>query len=416
MAAPLRIAFFNAADSGSGAEVLTMKTAEALIVHGHEARLFVMNRMTDAPYVYPFPRFFGERRAEQLFRTITGLNDVFFPSTLLLRQRPWIKEADLWHFHNLHGHFVSIPFLAAESRRRPIVLSPVDQFLSTGYCTYTLGCERYRRSCGACPQIGTPYPSISRDTTRRLLAMKAKAVKNSGFRLLVHTDYLAKHYASTFVGTRPIDHFYYGVDTKVFRPLARRECAVALGIKEPQKFAVGLFHSFVNESRKGFHPLLELLKAVAGKRSVRLEVLVVGSGSERTQQYATPEMQVTTLPFLKREEELAMALNLCDVLLYPTQADNLSLTCLNALACGVPVITSRVGGQPEAVEDGVNGFLCEPGSLDEILERVIDLATDCRLVSQFSLAARETAIQKFDINTYVVKLIGYYESVLQGHD
>ncbi|HJU55861.1 MAG TPA: hypothetical protein VJ715_14855, partial [Pyrinomonadaceae bacterium] len=99
----LRVAFFNASDRGSGAEALISKTIEGLRARGVDARLFAMNRMTEAEYVYAFPRLPGERRAEQVLRRVTGWNDYFFPSTRLLTRRPWIREADLWHFHNLHG-------------------------------------------------------------------------------------------------------------------------------------------------------------------------------------------------------------------------------------------------------------------------------------------------------------------------
>jgi glycosyltransferase involved in cell wall biosynthesis len=105
-------------------------------------------------------------------------------------------------------------------------------------------------------------------------------------------------------------------------------------------------------------------------------------------------------------------LNSSDVLLYPTQADNLSLTCLNALACGLPVISSKVGGQPEAIRDGVNGFLCTPGDYQQFMERVAQLASDSELLKQLSRGARRTAIEEFDINNYVTNLIAYYRRLL----
>ena len=409
----LRIAFFNASDRGSGAEALTVKTVEKLIAQGIDARLYAMRCETRAPFVYQFPVFRGERRIERKFRGVTGRNDFLFPSTFVLGSCPWIKDADIWHFHNLHGHYISIPLLAAQSRKRPVVLSPVDQFLSTGYCPYTLGCERYRDACGDCPQLDLPYPGISRDATRPLLAMKKSAVGKSKFYILVHTDYLAQHYASTFVGSRPIERIYYGVDTQVFRPMDRDTCAAALRVQPTRRFVIGLFHSFVEEKRKGLLPLLSLLQSVADRMHGSIEVFVVGHASERAREYATPTMPVTAVPFLQSENELAMALNLCNVLLYPTQAENLSLTCLDALACGVPVVSSNIGGQSEAIQNEVNGFLCEPNRNDQIIECTARLAADKNLTQQLSIGARQTVVSQFDINTYITNLVGYYERVLQ---
>ena len=409
----LRVAFFNYYDLSSGAETLIDQTVSGLIARDVEARLYVMDRFTDKPYVYSLPHFFGERRLEYIFRKATGRNNILFPSTVFLGLRSWIKDADIWHFHNLHGHFASIPFLARHSRKRAVVLSPVDQFLATGYCPYTLGCDRFHDSCGDCPQLDLPYPGLSRDTTSKLLAMKKRALANSNFHILVHTKYLARFYASTFVGSRPIDQIYYGVNTNEFRPLDREGAAAALGLPPPgNRFTVALLHSDISDRRKGLFSLVQPLQLLAERRPDQLRLLVVGRASESAKDFATNELPVITLPFLANNESLAQALNLCDALLYPTKADNLSLTCLNAMACGVPVISSRVGGQGEAVRDNVNGFLCEPDRPDEFVERVERLLSDPELKGRLSREARRTAVEEFKLDDYIDKLIAYYSKMV----
>ena len=407
----LRVAFFNYSDQSSGAEALIDLTVRRLISHGVDARLYVMDRFTSRPYVHSIPHFFAERRLEYLFRRATGQNNYLFPSTLLLNRRDWIKDADIWHFHNLHGHFASIPVLSKLSWKKRIVLSPVDQFLATGYCTYALGCERFREACGECPQLDLPYPGLTRDTTSRLLAMKKTAVANSNFFLLLHTKYLANFYASTFVGTRPIEQIYYGVDTNTFHPMPR-EVQKDLGLSLTDRFTVGLLHSDIIDRRKGLLPLIVALRLLAERMPHRLRLLVIGRSSERALALATENLEVATLPFLKDDTSLAKALNACDVLLYPTRDDNLSLTCLNALACSVPVISSRVGGQPEAIRDGVNGFLCEPDRLDGFVERVAQLTSDADLRKRLAHEARQIAVAEFDIEIYINHLIAYYKRVV----
>jgi glycosyltransferase involved in cell wall biosynthesis len=407
----MRIAFFNYSDQASGAEALIDQTIRALIARGIEARLYVMDRFTDRPYVQAIPHFPGERRVEYMFRRATGRNNFLFPSTLFLGRRSWVKDAQIWHFHNLHGHFASIPALARLSFRKPIVLSPVDQFLATGYCTYSLGCERYRDACGECPQLDLAYPGLSRDTTSELLAMKRSAVTNSRFNFLVHTKYLEGFYASTFVGKRPIEQIYYGVDTQTFRPMDRA-VQTELGLSPTSALTLGLLHSDIVDRRKGLLPLISSLQSLAETMPGRLRLLVIGKSSERALELATASLPIVTLPFLSDSHELAKALNACDVLLYPTKADNLSLTCLNALACGVPVISSRVGGQPEAVRDNGNGFLCDPDQLDQFVERVSRLAADESLRQRLSAEARRIAVAEFDIETYIVKLIAYYDRLV----
>lgn len=416
MTAPLRVAFFNYSDQSSGAEALIDQTITSLISRGLEVRLYVMDQFTDRPYVNSIPRFPGERRLEYMFRRATGRNNFLFPSTLFLHRRPWMKDAQIWHFHNLHGHFASIPVLARLSWKKRIVLSPVDQFLATGYCTYSLGCERFREACGECPQLDLTYPGLSRDTTSQLLAMKKSAVANSQFNLLVHTRYLAEFYASTFVGKRPIQQIYYGVDTKTFRPMPRAEVESQLQLPPASGLTLGLFHSDIMDRRKGLLPLIESLQSLADRMPNRLRLLVIGHSSEQAMSLATDNLPIITLPFLADSNLLARAFNACDVLLYPTRADNLSLTCLSALACGVPVISSRVGGQPEAIRDNVNGFLCEPDRLDQFADRVAQLASDDNLRQRLSSEARRVAVAEFDIEIYISNLIAYYQSIVSLPD
>jgi glycosyltransferase involved in cell wall biosynthesis len=411
----LRVAFFNYSDRWSGAEALIDQTILTLIARGVDARLFVMDRFTDKSYVHTLPHFFGERRMEYTFRKATGRNNFLFPSTAFLGFDSWIKGADLWHFHNLHGHFASIPLLARQSLKRPIVLSPVDQFLATGYCTYTLGCERFRDACGECPQLGLPYPGISRDTTSSLLAMKKASVAKSRFNILVHTKYLAEFYGSTFVSGRPIEQIYYGVNTNLFRPLDREACAARFNIPPADKsLTVGLIHSDVDDKRKGLLSFLSPLQSLANQEPGRIRVLAIGRSSEQVKEYANDNLPIWTLPFLPDQEALAMALNLCDVLLYPTHADNLSLTCLSALACGVPVVSSRVGGQGEAVKDGVNGFLCEPDRPDQFIASLEQLVKNPELRTRMSCEARRTVTEQFDLERYADNLIAYYDRVVQS--
>lgn len=413
--ASLRVAFFNYSDQASGAEALIDETIKTLIPLGLDVRLYVMDRFTDRPYVNVIPHFPGERRLEYMFRRATGRNNYFFPSTFLLNRRSWIKDADIWHFHNLHGHFASIPGLARLSSNKPIVLSPVDQFLATGYCTYSLGCERFREACGECPQLDLKYPGLSRDTTSELLAMKKSALAQSKFHLLVHTKFLKDFYSSTFVSQRPIEQFHYGVDTKTFRPMDP-EVQTQLGLTPSNRLTLGLLHSDIFERRKGILPLVESLKSLADRMPGLLRLLVIGHSSERARELATPNLPIVTLPFLSDNDSLAKALNSCDVLLYPTKADNLSLTCLYALACGVPVISSRVGGQGEAIRDNVNGFLCEPDQLEQFAGRVAQLAADPGLRKKLSQEARRTATAEFDIEIYVGKLIDYYDRIIALSD
>lgn len=416
---PLRVAFFNAfpENVGSGAEHLIYETVRALIARGHDARVYVLSIYVDKnppSFEHPLPVSVWERGLAQILSSITGLENIFFPSTALFYFWRNPGSADIWHFHNLHGNYVSIPLLGIMSRVKRIILSPVDQYLTTGHCAYTQGCDRYLSGCGSCPRLDDPeLGRLSRDVTSILWRIKRLFFRFSRLNMLFHTRALAEHYKAAL--TRylpPCRMIYYGTDIHCYRPLPRDECAHKFGIAPSQRFVVGLLHSRLLIPRKGILPIIERLGDMARQLPGKMELLVVGRESQVVKDVVPPELPVTVLPYLHHAYELANALNLCDVLLYPTQAENLSLTCLDALACGVPVISYDAGGQKEAIQDGVNGFIVNTNDYEGMLRKLRKMIDNPALCQRLSEGARCSAETYFDFDRYIDNLIDYYYEIM----
>jgi glycosyltransferase involved in cell wall biosynthesis len=86
----------------------------------------------------------------------------------------------------------------------------------------------------------------------------------------------------------------------------------------------------------------------------------------------------------------------CDVFVLPTRADCFSLASLEAMSVGLPVLTTRVGGIPDIVEDGVTGYLIEPGDYDDMKERLEVLIGSPGLRRSYGNAAREVVCRQFN--------------------
>jgi N-acetyl-alpha-D-glucosaminyl L-malate synthase BshA len=105
-------------------------------------------------------------------------------------------------------------------------------------------------------------------------------------------------------------------------------------------------------------------------------------------------------------------LSVADLFLLPSAQESFGLAALEAMACEVPVIASRVGGLPEVIELGTTGFLHAPDDLDGMIETAVALLSDPALHRRVAAAARQSVTERFCTDRVVPMYEEYYEQVL----
>ena len=157
---------------------------------------------------------------------------------------------------------------------------------------------------------------------------------------------------------------------------------------------------------------VEILARVLKKTPARL--VMVGDGSERTSAiYRARCLGVYEhCAFVGKQPRIVDYLCASDVLLLPSETESFGLAALEAMACEVPVIASRVGGLPEVVDDGETGFLRPVGDLDDMADAAVGLLTDDRLRREMGSRARESAVSRYDTHKIIPRYIEFYERVL----
>ena len=162
--------------------------------------------------------------------------------------------------------------------------------------------------------------------------------------------------------------------------------------------------------------LEDVVRAFAGiVRQVPARLILVGDGPDRgkAQHVARLEGIRDNILFLGKVESVAELLSCADLLLLPSETESFGLVALEAMSCGVPVVATRVGGVPEVVTHGVNGFLVDVGDHEAMAEAGIRLLSDSSLWHAASTAAR-TAAEAFSSDEIVGRYEAYYEKVLSS--
>jgi N-acetyl-alpha-D-glucosaminyl L-malate synthase BshA len=116
--------------------------------------------------------------------------------------------------------------------------------------------------------------------------------------------------------------------------------------------------------------------------------------------------------FLGKQDHVERLFPQMHVLLMPSEMESFGLGALEAMACGVPPVVTHVGGLPELVTQGVDGFLEPVGDIAAQSRRVIELLTDESLHSKIAEAARRTAVERFASSKIIPQYEKYYEEIL----
>jgi N-acetyl-alpha-D-glucosaminyl L-malate synthase BshA len=160
--------------------------------------------------------------------------------------------------------------------------------------------------------------------------------------------------------------------------------------------------------------VIEIFARVAAKMPAHL--LMVGDGPERDTAARLAESQGLqgNVHFLGEQDRVGPLLSSADVFLLPSAQESFGLAALEAMACEVPVVASRVGGLPEVVEHGRNGFLHDLNDLDGMAASAIALLSDRDLHRRIAEAAARTVRTRFCHDKIVPMYERYYEEVATG--
>jgi colanic acid/amylovoran biosynthesis glycosyltransferase len=213
-----------------------------------------------------------------------------------------------------------------------------------------------------------------------------------------------------FGGDDSLRRLYNGVDLRGFRP-----AGWPMDAREPVVLAVGRC-----VEKKGFDDLIVAWSAVLA-RVPAARLVIVGDGPEQARLRALAERHgvagAVRWEGAQAQERVRALLGEAAVFCLPCRVaadgnrDGLPTALLEALASGVPCVTTKVTGNPEILTDGVEGRLVPPGNPAALAEALGDLLADRGMLARMSLAARRRAEERFDLAANVGRLSDWFAEV-----
>ncbi len=452
------VVMVNSSDRGGGAEKVASDLLRMYREKGWEARLLVGRREGHQPGVFQLPQRGGDSswegfwfRVHDVARTRAlrwkgagtvaeaarilarpqlvmerrrGMEDFHHPGSHLLAKQA--GNHGILHLHNLHGGYFDLSALPALSQTMPVVLTLHDTWMLAGHCAYAMGCQRWRTGCGSCPDL-TLYPAIPRDATAENFARKREIYRKSHLFVSTPSHWALEQVNQSMLAPGVVEGrvIANGVDLAVFQPGTKKDARSALNL--PQDRSILLY--VANRARRNpfkDYPTLRGAVARLGESS-KGHLLFLALGDEGPSEHIG-RAEVRFLPFQDDPRRVALHYRASDLYLHAARADTFPTTILEAMACGLPVVATAVGGIPEQVRSlqlpGITaagtpslalgeatGILVPPGDAPALAAATLHLLEDPLARTHLGEAAASIARRCYSLSAQADVTLDWYRDV-----
>jgi glycosyltransferase involved in cell wall biosynthesis len=367
----MKILIVNSDDGKGGAATACKRLHIALLQQGYDSKLLVINQTSALSQTYSF--IANESSLNRFIRKIRQriLNVRFrrqykdkpdghylhtpTPSVFDIKNHELYEWADVINLHWVSS-FIDFSKFFSDKNIKPVVWTLHDMNPFTGGCHYSENCECFKVDCMDCPQLSNKYKNYNHQNWEK----KSKS-NLSNLSIITPSQWLSNQsMQSSLFGKQQHSVIKNAIDCHVFKIYEKAFCKKLFNI--PLSNKVIMFIAQKASFRiKGISYLLEIINDF--KENVT--IVVVGQ-LENSLEYKN----VISLGTIQDEQLLALVYNAANVMVLPSLADNSPNVIIESLSCGTPVVAFEVGGIPELIINGENGFLVEKENTQSLFENI----------------------------------------------
>lgn len=337
-----------------GYEVYTAcKTAKVSLRFNYENQLYIGNRY--------------DRLVSQELAYVTGLRGHFN----ILNTKAFLKKVDeikpdLIHLHVLHDTFINLSMLFEYINKHaiPVIWTFHDCWAFTGQCPYfdIVGCDKWKKGCHHCPQIHVEPKSLFLDTSRFMWNKKRKLFNlPQQMTIVTPSRWLADLTKESFFKNYPIKVINNGINLDVFKPVPS-DFRERYNLKD-KYILLGVANEW--GERKGLDVFMEL----ATRLDDSYQIVLVGTDDNVDKQLPA---NIISIHKTYDQKELAEIYTAADLFVNPTREENFPTVNIEALACGLPVITFETGGSVEIIDEYC-GQSVKRNDIDALIKGIADI-------------------------------------------
>lgn len=394
----MNILIIGTTDILGGAAKVSWDIKAALQSRGDTVSMFVADKRSNDDGVKSIPR--------QMWRKYLGFllaTDDLLSSDWILETKEY-KEADIIHCHNLHGRYFNLHTLQKMSQEKKVVWTLHDEWAITPHGAYTMEGNEMKYGLYVCPSKET-QPRILWDNTKYLAWRKKSIYKNSTLHIVTPSLWLKERVEKTVLASQDIRCIPNGIDVTIFKRYSKEEARKKVHLPLDKIIILFLANDAKNNTWKGWKYTEALLARYAHNENM----LFVSVGNHSVHQNTETVLYIS---HLENKEDIALYYNAADMLLFTSVAENFPLVILEALGCGLPVVSFDVGGVKEVVTHLKNGYISKYKDIDSLQEGVeYILALNTLQREQISLESSVKIQEQFTKEKMIDSYLKLYDEI-----
>jgi len=362
--------------------------------------------------LYYFSKFLAHPINTICLRSGIRIRDFDFPATQsLLHYTP--DKPDILHLHNLHGDYFDLRALPYLSHEVPVILTLHDKCLMencwrTDFQQLTPDTRNQLKKVMNVKSKLTEYFS-SKDTIKNAHILKRCTLYLSTPSAWLMDQALNSIIAPAIKSSKVIHN---GVDLTIFHPYDRGSARAELGLSANAKILSFVANNIRNNPSKDYKTLVSAVSIVATTMKDQNIILLAIGEAAPTEKIGNAEVHF--VPFQQNLKLIARYYQASDIYVHAAKIDTFPTTVLEAFACGKPVVATAVGGIPEQIQPGFNGFLTRPGDPEDMAEKIEILLKDDILREEMGKNAYNDAKTRFDLNLQADRYLEWYSEILSS--
>ncbi|MHC1716406.1 MAG: glycosyltransferase [Candidatus Dojkabacteria bacterium] len=345
-----------------------------------------------------------KNRLINMYSRIFHIKDVLPIYNTDFFSNPIYNNSTIVHLHNLHGGYFNLKNIVKISSQKPTIWTLHDMWAFTPNSPHTFECNRWIEgndcNCGKHNGISTKvFEKILLDTKRRIY-------EESQFTVVTPSLWMKTNVEKSILKDKEIQVIYNGIDEKVFFPRDKVKARLKLNLPLDKKIICFVAHGGLKNQWKGGEYLKKAWEIIRKKKDVLLlEIGVEGDCIAR-------ENQHIKIPYVAEPNIMALYYCASDVFLFSSLAESSSLVSMEALACGVPVVSFDVGPLGEIVKDCENGFLARYVDSNDLAKKTLVLLEDDTIYKRLASNARGSILKSYTFEKEVNSYLKLYEKTI----